>query len=213
MNNLLPDEVLFRTIDREKQYFMDNPKSCVKEFLDCLRELGFQFSVSMQITQFMPKHKDVILPLTVKYYELAETKHERNYFISLMRYPCCKAVVSKLLDSFYKGTSIDDRECISECIYSIHDKSYAEEYLSIISNEEYGLHRAMFVLLLGRLKYQRAVDEIITLLQDSSLCKYAIIALGNYQNKEFRDYITKYVNSSDPYLSKYAKQALQRMDI
>ena len=213
MSNLLPDEVLLNAIESEARYIQENPNSCVKTFMDRLRDIGFQFSVSVQVKQFMPKHKDIILPLAVSYFDEAVLVNERNYFISLMRYPCCKSVVPKLLAAFYRGSSLDDRERISECIYSIHDKTYAEEYLKIISTEEYGVHRAMFILLLGRLKYQNAIEQIIALLQDPKLTKYAIISLGDYKNIEFRDYFERYVNSGDYYLSRYAKQALKKLGI
>lgn len=212
MSSLLPDEVRLNAIAREEKSIQENPHSCVKAFMDCLRDIGFQFSVSVQVKQFMPKHKDIILPLAVSYFDEAVLVNERNYFISLMRYPCCKTVVPKLLAAFYRGSSIDDRERISECIYSIHDKTYAEEYLKIISTEEYGLHRAMFILLLGRLKDQNAIEPIIALLEDPQLTKYAIVALGNYKNRAFRACFEKYANSGDSYLSRYAKQALRKLE-
>lgn len=212
MNNFLPDQVIQHAIERETALFKENPDSCVRAFTERLRTLGFRFSVSAQVKQFMPKHKDIILPLAVKYYHQAVLKNEKNYFISLMRYPCCKTVVPMLLDAFYKNAETDDRECISECIYSIHDKSYAGEYLRIVSTEEFGIHRAMFILLLGRMKYEKAIDSILPLLQDPVLCKYAIIALGDYRKKEFEPYFLQFADSDDPYLSRYAKRALEKLN-
>ena len=68
MNNFLPDQVLQHAIERETALFKENPDSCVRAFTERLRTLGFRFSVSAQVKQFMPKHKDIILPLAVKYY-------------------------------------------------------------------------------------------------------------------------------------------------
>lgn len=212
MSSLLPDTVLQRAIETENKCFRDNPDSCVKAFSDHLRSLGFRFSVSAQVKQFMPKHKETILPLAVQYYDRAVLSNERRYFVSLMRYPCCKEVVPKLLDAFCQYTDARDREVLSECIYSIHDKAYAEEYLRIVSSAEYGIHRAMFILLLGRIKYRKAINTIIALLQDPQLRKYAITALGDYRDKELEPYFLRFADSDDPYLSRYAKKALAKLD-
>ncbi len=211
MSSVLPDAVLQRAIEEEDRCFRENPDSNVKAFLDRLRNLGFQFSVSVQVKQFMPKHKDTILPLAVQYYDQAVLSNERCYFISLMRYPCCKEVVPKLLAAFRRCTEAGERERLSECIYSIHDKDYAEEYLSIVSTAEYGIHRAMFILLLGRIKYRKAIGAIAALLQNPQLCKYAISALGDYREKELEPYFVRFADSDDPYLSRYAKQALAKL--
>mgnify|MGYP004664144911 FL=1 len=59
-------------IEREKKaneaYFREHPDSFLIPFSKNLRDLGFQFETTNQITSFMPKYKTLILPLAQKYY-------------------------------------------------------------------------------------------------------------------------------------------------
>lgn len=210
MSNLLPNQVLLNALDSETRYFQENLDSKVKAFTECLRELGFIFYISDQVKQFMPKYKDIILPLAIQYYNQADQQNERDYFITLMRYPCCKKVVPTLLNSFYANTEIDNRERIAECIYAIHDKKYMNDYIKIIQTPEFGKHRALFILLLGRWKVEEAVDCIISLLHDDQVKQYAISALGDYRKEEYAVYLTEFLSSGDPYLKRYAKRALEK---
>ena len=212
MSRLLPDRILTDLIESEESYFRKSPNSQIKMFMDRLQELGFQFSVSNQVKQFMPKHKDIILPLAVQFYQQSNRENERSYFISLMRYPCCKSVVPMLLEAFYRGSDLDDREFISECIYSIHDKRYVEEYYKIITTEEFAQHRALFILLLGRWKYQKAANTIISLLEDPKLRTYAIIALGDYRDRAYEPIFMEYLNCDNAYWRRYAKRALEKLN-
>ena len=117
----------------EKQYYKDNSDSLIPLFENELRDLGFEFETSNQAVGFIPKHKKVILPIAIKYYQLAkehEKPNEQNYF---MRFLCIKGlddVIPMLLEDYYFEKTADlTRWFISDCIYQIRSKCFVKDYL------------------------------------------------------------------------------------
>lgn len=60
-----------------ERYYIENPDSLIPLFERELRELGFDFEVSSQTFGFIPKYKKDILPIAVRYYQLAK-KTQKN---------------------------------------------------------------------------------------------------------------------------------------
>lgn len=52
-----------------EKYFAEHPDSLIPSFEQEVRELGFQFEIAEQIKQFLPRYKDLILPIYIKYYK------------------------------------------------------------------------------------------------------------------------------------------------
>lgn len=212
MPQKLPDVVVQLFIESSRELAANKPNSSIVLFGEELRSLGFEFQAYVQVKQFMPKYYKIILPLAIKYYNSTSNDGERNYFISLMRYRVCREVVPMLLNSYYEGGESNNRGMIAECINAIGDKRYCEEYLRIASDEAYGGSRGMFVMLLGRFKYEAAIPVIIDLLDVEDLRSYAISALGDFKDPRFIPYLTRFVDSPNAYWRKYAKSAIKRCE-
>lgn len=200
----------------EEQYYKDNTDSLIPLFEKELRDLGFVFETSNQAVGFIPKHKKVILPIAIKYYQLAkefEKPNEQNYF---MRFFCIKGndyVIPMLLKDYYFEKTADlTRWFLSDCIYQIRSKNFVKEYLNIVSNRMFGRNRQMIVLLLGKLKEESAIPILINLLEDEEVRLHAICALGEFKREEFRCYFERFQNSSHPGWRKYAKSAIKKLN-
>lgn len=200
----------------EEQYYKDNPDSLISLFEKELRDLGFEFETSNQALGLIPKHKKVILPIAIKYYQLSkelEKPNEQNYFI---RFLCIKGlddVIPMLLkDYYFKKTADLTRWFISDCIYQIRSKNHVNEYLDIVSNKAFGLNRQMIVLLLGKLKEENAIPILIDLLEDEDVRLHAISALSEFKREAFRCYFERFQNSTHPGWRKYARLAIKKLN-
>ena len=200
----------------EKQYYKDNTDSLIPLFEKELRDLGYKFEISSQAVGFISKHKKVILPIAVKYYQFArelEKANEQNYFL---RFFCIKGlddVVPMLLKDYYSDKTADlTRWFISDCIYQIQSKSFVNEYLNIVSNKMFGRNRQMIVLLLGKLKEESVISTLIDLLDDEEVCLQAISALGEFKREEFRYYFERFQNSTHPGWRKYSRNAIKKLN-
>lgn len=198
----------------EKEYYEKKPDSLIPLFEQELRELGFEFEISNQTLAFMPKYKDIILPIVIRYYIQARDQlkyDEQKHFMKFFYFKGFEEVVPILLDDFYSGDPYVDRWSIADCMYQICSKKYIDDYLKIISNPKYGQSRQMLILLLGKLKIEDAIPIIIALLEDEGVRLHAICALGEYRREEFRPYFERFEDSKHTGWRKYAKAALKKL--
>ena len=198
-----------------KEYIEKNHDSLIPKFEQGLRNMGFEFEASNQTIGFMPKHKDSILPLAIKYYQQAKEQHkhnEQNHFLKFFSFKGFEEVIPMMLADFY-STSTENltRWFIADCLYQIRSRKYIPDYLKIISNPEYGINRQMVILLVGKLKVEEAVPILIDLLEDKEVRLHAISALGDYKREEFRPYFKRFENDKHSGWRKYARAALKKL--
>ena len=197
-------------------YYKENPDSLIPFFERELKNLGFEFETSNQTLSFMPRNKKVIIPIVIKHYQLAKEQqkfNEQNHFLSFFQFRGLEEVVPMLLeDYYYEGTPNLTRWIISDCLYQIGSKKFVKEYLDIVTNRKFGRNRQMVVLLLGKLKEERAIPTLIDLLEDEEVRLHTINALGDFKMEELRSCFERFENSTHSGLRKYAKAAINKLD-
>ena len=199
-----------------ERYYIENPDSLIPLFERELRELGFDFEVSSQTFGFIPKYKKDILPIAVRYYQLAKKLKKTNeqiHFMGFFRIKGFDDIVPMLLED-YCSEETDDltRWFISDCLSYIRSKKFIREYQIISSNRLFGINRQMIVLLLGKLKDDTSVPILIALLEDEEVRLQAICALGEYKRESFRCYFERFKDDTHPGWRKYARAALKKLD-
>lgn len=196
-----------------EKYFAEHSDSLIPPFEQELRNLGFQFEISEQIKQFLPKYKKTILPIAIKYYQQATYDNEKNFFISLFHYRGFTEVIPMLLNDFYSDKiSSLTRQFIGETLRTIRSKKYIDDYLKIIVKPQYGLARVPIFLLVGELKVEQAIPILIHLLEeDEEFAPCALQTLGAYKRFELRPYFERFADSPDTHLRKIARTALKKL--
>lgn len=204
-------------VNRTREIYLENnPDSLIPCFENELRDLGFVFEISNQTFGFMPKYKKEILPIAIRYYILSRQRgkdNEQNHFLHFFHFKGFEEVVPMLIEDYYSPSTPDlTRWLISDCLYKIKSKNFIDQYLDIISNPEFSINRQMIILLVGKLKVERAIPILIDLLEDEYVRLHAICALGNYKREEFRCYFERFENSEHSGWRKYAKTALKKLN-
>ena len=210
-NPSLVKHLLEQYKDEEKKLEGD-PNSVLLAFKQELLALGFRFQVLNQAEGFMPKHKDSILPIVIKYYKKARLKREKQYLLKWFHHRGLEEVVPMLLEDYCSDDLNVDRWAIGDCLYQIRSKKYINDYLRIISDASYGQDRQMVILLVGKLKAEVAIPVLIDLLEDEGVRLQAIAALGDFKRGDLRPYFERFQNSKHPGWRKYAKSALKKLD-
>lgn len=212
-NPALVKQIVENSKKASEKYFAEHADSLIPPFEQELRNLGFQFEISEQIKQFLPKHKKTILPIAIKYYKQAKYDNEKNFFISLFHYRGFVEVIPMLLNDFYSDKiSPLTRQFIGETLRTIRSKKYTDEYLRIIANLQYGLARVPIFSLVGDLKIEQAIPILVNLLEvDEEFAPCALQTLGVYKRLELRPYFEHFINSPDMHLRKIASAALKKL--
>ena len=209
-------EWIERAKKNEENYYKNHPDTLIPSFENELRKAGFEFEISNQTLSFMPRNKKTILPIAIKYYQLAKKQNkadEQNHFLSFFQFKGNEEVVPMLIEDYYSEETQDlTRWFISDCIYQIRSKNFVREYLNIVSKRTFGRNRQMIILLLGKLKEESAISTLIDLLEDEDVRLHAICALGEFKREEFRCYFEQFQNSKHPGWRKYARLALKKLD-
>lgn len=212
-NSALVKRIIENSKKASEKYFGEHPDSLIPPFEKELYDLGFEFEISQQIIQFLPKHKKTILPIAIKYYQQARYDNEKNFFISLFHFKGFDEVVPMLINDFYVSTTSDiTRWFISDCLYQIGSPKYIDDYLKIIANTIFEKNRQMIILLVGKLKIEDAIPVLIGLLEDEEVRLQAMIALSDFKREELRPYFKQFENAKHPGCRKYAKAALKKLD-
>ena len=214
-NPKLLDEWIKREKEGYERYCEMHPNSLLPKFKQELVELGFSYEYPNQALSFMPKHKKIIIPIAIKYYQEAKVQNIENeqlFFLGFFQYKGLNELVPMLLKEYHSHEISDHvRWSISDCLYTIRNAQYANEYLDIIQNPIYGSDRQMIVLLIGKLRFENAIPCLIELLEDESVRLHAICALGDFKREEFRPHFERFANDKHPGWRKYAKIALKKL--
>ena len=189
-----------------------NPDSILLDFKQELLNLGFNFQVLNQAESLLPKYKDTILPVVIRYYKMAKLKNEKQYLLGWFHHKGLDEVVPMLLKDYYSDNADIDKWAIGDRLYQIRSKKYINDYLKIISNSSYGQNRQMIILLVGKLKVEAAIPILIDLLEDEEVRLHAIVALGQFKHENLRPYFERFKNSKHPGWRKYARAALKKLD-
>lgn len=212
-NPTLIRQIIENSKKTSERYLTEHPDSVIPLFEQELRNLGFQFEISDQIKQFLPKHRKIILPIAIKYYQQVTYNNEKNFFISLFHYKGFEEVVPMLIRDFYSDkTPRLTRELIGETLRAIRSKKHVDDYLKIIASPQYGLARAPIFSLVGNLKVKQAIPILIHLLEaDNEFAPCALQTLAAYKRSEFKPYFDHFINSPDEHLRQIASVALKNL--
>lgn len=199
-----------------EKYLAEHPDSLIPLFEQELRKLGYGFEIPDQIKGFMPKHKETILPIAIRYYKKAKYDYdnEKNFFISLFHFKGFDEVIPMLLEDYFaKETSALTRSCIGEALRQIGSKKYIDDYLKILSKIELGDQRNSIIALLGKLKPDAAIPLLIAALDEGkNITTNAISALGQYKQSELRPYFERFLDHKNSYYRREAKTALKKLE-
>lgn len=202
--------------EADRLFYKKHPDALTPLFERELRELGFEFEVPSQINGFLPKHKEIILPIVIRYYKMATIVNEKWFFCSLFHFRGFDEVIPMLLEDYYAGVPRRVCEMITECLYVYRSKKYINDYLDILSNpryysQEYGCSVSSVIELVSKLKVDNAIPIFTKMLNNEELAVLGIRALGNYKREDFRPYFERFENDKNTFVRKSARSALKKL--
>ncbi|MNL25224.1 hypothetical protein D3C87_1466970 [compost metagenome] len=141
---------------------------------------------------------------------------KRNYKSVIVRILGVKGFyeATETLLNLYFNKDVDiDKWAIGDTLYSIQDKRFEDEYIKIVKNENNGISRQMIVILLGKLRCEKAIPTLIDLLQDDDVDGHAIMALGYFKDRNLIEYIKPFLNNKKPWIRREAEKAIKKINI
>ena len=198
----------------DEEYKRDNPDSLVFVFEKRVKELGYEFDTLNQVKEFLPKHKNIIIPIAMELYEQTNIERDKRYFLGLFHYKRFDECIPPMLRDMYSNNiSISIKALIAENLRVIRSPKYVDDYLRILSMKELSDSRNPIIALVGDLKIEQAIPMLVSALdEEKNITTNALDALGKYKRADLRRYFEKYLNHKNKYYRREAKKALQKLE-
>ena len=145
--------------------FFEAPDELILLFADEVRAAGLEFDECDELPGFMPERKDVLLPVTLKYYRLAREEgrdEAMNYFLAFFEHKGLDDIVPALIEDYTDLQTWDaTRWFIADCLYTIEAPGYVDEYIKAVKDTRLGSSRQKIIALLGKLKDELAIAALV----------------------------------------------------
>ena len=195
---------------------IDAPDELITLFAEDMQGLGFDCDDYDALAGYMPEHKDTVLPLALKYYQRAKAEKRDdtiNYFLAFFEHKGLDDLVPMLVEDyiseeFFAAT----RHMVADCLYTIGSDKYMNEYLGAVKLSSLGSSRQRLISLVGKLKDESAIPTLVELVEDETVCSYALTALAGFEREELRSVFERFADSENPAWRRCARDGLARLD-
>lgn len=160
----------------------------------------------------LKKNEKELIPFALKYFDELTYTHSREAFVGIFAIRGVKNLANEMLNRFRMSKHSDIRWTIGEVLYNINDKNYIDEYINIISDEEFGKDRAPIMSLIARIRVDKAIPILISISEDPSLTLMALQDLARYKSPKLLDFFRSYIESDDKEIKRVAKKAIKETE-
>lgn len=182
----------------------------MKELIKEANDNGFEIQDFNDLNSMKRKIKKII-PILIKYLYLFDEGNFKDAIIGLLGVKGFYDATETLIKLYYNYDIIIDKWAIGDALYNIQDKRFEDEYIKIIEDKDNGISRQMIVMLLGKLKCQKALPTLVNLLQDTEVNGHAIIALSYFNDNDLIQYIEPFINHDKKWIRTEAEKAIKKI--
>lgn len=199
--------------------YSEHDKEIIHKVIEEVNSKGYHIQYLFQLSWMDKDDFELINPVIMKYSLQFENKRTRYGLFSYLGVNGNTDGVDFLLEQFRKPNDYNEnldwnfsrRGVCSAALFVIKDKSKIDEYIEIIENENTRQDSYFFILLLGELKFVKAISLLVELLNEdnSNLQSAAIQSLTKFKRKiDLNPIISPFLSSDNDIISEYAKKAL-----
>lgn len=182
----------------------------MKELIKEANDNGFEIQDFNDLNSMKRKIKKII-PILIKYLYLFDEGNFKDAIIGLLGVKGFYDATETLIKLYYNYDIIIDKWAIGDALYNIQDKRFEDEYIKIIEDKDNGISRQMIVMLLGKLKCQKALPTLVNLLQDTEVNGHAIIALSYFKDNDLIPHIEPFINHDKKWIRTEAEKAIKKI--
>lgn len=189
---------------------MSNDEILMARLICEINSYGFEVQSYEELKSVKRKIKNTI-PVLLKYLYLFNGSSYTDAILRLLSVKGFNDATEELLEVYNNKNSKIDKWVVGDALYSIQDKRYEDEYINIIDEKSNGTSRQMITILLGKIRCEKAISHLISLLQDEDVNGHAIIALGYFRNNELIKYIEPFLDHEKRWVRKEAEKAIKKI--
>lgn len=188
---------------------MKKDEILIRQLIKEVNNNGFNIQDLNELSTIKRKIKSLI-SILIKYLYLFEEGNFKDTIVGLLGVKGFYDA-TEILINFYNNDMAIDKWAIGDTLYSIQDKRFEDEYIKMVSDKDNGISRQMIIILLGKLRCEKAIPTLLSLLQDSDVNGHVIMALGYFKNSELIQYIEPFLNHEKGWIRKEAEKAIKKI--
>lgn len=189
---------------------MDKDEILMKELIKEANINGFDVEDFNELNSIKRKIQSFISVL-IKYLYMFEKDNFKEAIVRILAVKGFHEATETLLNLYCSDNVTIDKWAIGDALYSIQDKRYEDKYIEIVKDKSNRDSRQMIVILLGKLKCEKAIPTLIELLKDDDVNGHAIIALGYFKKNELINYIDPFLKHEKRWIRKEAEKAIKKI--
>lgn len=189
---------------------MNKDDIIMEDMIKDANNYGFDVKNYDELKAIKRKIKNFI-PRLIEYLDIFQTRNFKRAVIWLLAVKGFSEATEALLDAYFSDDISIDKWAIGDALYSIQDKRFEDEYIKIVSDKGNGDSRQMIVILLGKLRCEKAITTLISLLKDDEVNGHAIIALGYFKDINLIKYIEPFLNHEKRWIKKEAEKSIKKL--
>jgi len=184
----------------------------VIQLLGELRKLGYKFDNPNQLKSLKLKDKKLI-PLLLKYLHEFKASNFKDWIVGALKVKGFNDATEDLIKEFFTAANSKvDKWSIGDAFSVIQDKRFEDQYINIVKNKNYGTDRQMVVIALGKIKSEKALPTLLSLLEDEDINGHVVMALGYYKKTELVKYLTPFLDHMKTWIKKEAKKSIAKIE-
>jgi HEAT repeat protein len=188
---------------------MSKDEKLMEELIKEVNNHGFIVKDFNELNSVKRKIKSLV-PTLMEYLHSFEENNYKEAIVGLLGVKGFYEATEALLKMYNYGPAID-KWAVGDALYFIEDKRFEDEYIKIASNNSNGISRQMIVVLLGKLRCEKALPTLIELLKDNDVNGHAIMALGYFNNTDLIGYIEPFLKHEKGWIRKEAEKAIKKI--
>ena len=189
---------------------MNKDEMLMKELIKEANNIGFDVADFNELNAIKRKTKDLV-PILLRYLYMFEKDNYKDAIVGLLGVKGFFEATETLLRIYNSNDMKLNKWAIGDALYFIQDKRFEDEYIQIINNKDNGISRQMVVILLGKLRCEKAIPTLIKLLQDGEVNGHAIISLSYFKDKDLIQHIEPFLCHEKKWIQKEAEKALKKI--
>ena len=215
------EDSIIATREKEKRLsYSKHDRELYSRIIDEVNSKGYYIQYLFQLRWMEKEDFEIINDIILKYslqFERKRTKYSLLWYLGVRgNY----GATDFLLEQFRKpndyeenmGWNFSRRGMCSSALLEIRDKSKIDEYIEIIENEDTRQDSFFFILMLGKLKVEKAIPLFVELLKEDNtdLQSAAIKSLAKFKNKiDLNPIMAPFLLSDNKVIRDNAKKALK----
>lgn len=183
----------------------------VNALVSDVNKLGYNITSYQDLKKLKTKDK-VLVPLLLRYLKKVNYINEKEFFVRCLGVRNFNTATETLIEEFHNNNHESYKWAIGNTLSIIQDKSHVDTYIDIMTNKKHGTARQMVAILLGKLRCQKALQTLISLLSDEEIYGHVIVALGHFKDYKLIEYIKPFVNTNEAWIRKEAKHSIKKLE-